>query len=144
MIRIRPAGPADVAAMSELKRRAAWSNREDRALLAAHPEKAGGIDMSLAVKVLEEDGKLRAFIGTAATGDGPVRIDELFSDPGHFRRGFARQLVSAVIDAARGDGCAGLRVDANPAAVPFYRAMGFVDAAQNPEHAGTSMELPLL
>jgi len=54
-------------------------------------------------------------------------LQDLFVDPGHMRCGIATALVSRIADVLRARGAERLEVTANPHALEFYRAFGFVD-----------------
>lgn len=142
---LRSAGPADHPALRALKRRSAMTIEADRAFLAAHPEAAEEIDFdTLAITLVEDQGRLAGFAGFTRVSSQDIELAELFVDPEFMGRGIGRSLVNLVADNARQTGCANVIVDANPAAIPFYRALGFADAPQNPEHAGKTLNLPLL
>jgi ribosomal protein S18 acetylase RimI-like enzyme len=54
-------------------------------------------------------------------------LEDLFVDPGYRRRGIATALVSRIAEVLRARGVERLEVTANPHALGFYRAAGFVD-----------------
>ncbi len=105
------------------------SNAGDRDNLLAHPEYlilgpgalAGG-----RTHVAEEDGSLVGFATWNEAGGG-VELEDLFVDPGWMRRGIATALVSRIADVLRAGGAGRLEVTANPHALGFYRAVGFID-----------------
>jgi len=126
---IRPGVLADFSAVSDVYRRASLSNAGDRDNLLAHPEYlilgpgalAGG-----RTHVAEEDGSLAGFATWNEAGGG-VELEDLFVDPGWMRRGIATALVSRIADVLRARGADRLEVTANPHALGFYRAVGFID-----------------
>ena len=62
-----------------------------------------------------------------------VFIIELFTDPGHQRRGLGEALLTASLNAVDADRIVGLRVDSdNVAAVSLYRKLGFGELASEP------------
>ena len=71
-----------------------------------------------------EDGDL---LGCAALAPNrPVgEVHAFFVDPGVQRRGVGRSLWDVIKREAILAGCAGLALDADPAAVPFYEILGF-------------------
>jgi GNAT superfamily N-acetyltransferase len=65
------------------------------------------------------------------TGAGDVgHIRHVASDPDHLRQGIAGALIGAAIDQARDAGIRLLCCLSTRGAVPFYRALGFVGAAE--------------
>lgn len=126
---IRLGAPADYPAAAEVFRRASLSNAGDRANLAAHPEYLILAPDGLAegrTYVADEDGSVVGF-ATWAEARGGVDLDDLFVDPSWTRRGIATALVLRVVDVLRARGVQRLEVTANPHALGFYRAAGFVD-----------------
>jgi len=126
---IRLGTPADLAAAASVYRRASLSNTGDRGNLLAHPEYlilgpeglAGG-----RTHVAEEDGLVVAFATWAGTA-GTAELEDLFVDPAYMRRGIAAALVSRIAEVLRARGAKRLEVTANPHALDFYRAVGFID-----------------
>jgi len=126
---IRLGTPADLAAAARVYRRASLSNTGDRDNLLAHPEYlilgpeglAGG-----RTHVAEEDGSVVAFATWAETA-GTIELEDLFVDPCYMRRGIASALVSRIAEVLRARGAQRLEVTANPHALRFYRAVGFIE-----------------
>jgi GNAT superfamily N-acetyltransferase len=54
-------------------------------------------------------------------------LEDLFVDPDWMRHGIATALVSRIVDVLRARGAERLEVTANPHALGFYRAVGFLD-----------------
>ena len=126
---IRLGVPADLPAASDVYRRASLSNAGDRDNLLAHPEHLVLGPEGLAegrTYVAEEEGSLVGF-ATWIEADGVVELEDLFVDPGWRRRGIAAALVSHIVQVLRARGVERLEVTANPHAMGFYRAAGFVD-----------------
>ena len=126
---IRLGTSADLAAAADVYRGASLSNAGDRDNLLAHPEYLILGPEGLAegrTHVAEEDGLLAGFATWAETA-ATVELEDLFVDPGYRRRGIAAALVSRIADALRARGIERLEVTANPHALGFYRAVGFVD-----------------
>jgi GNAT superfamily N-acetyltransferase len=144
---IRLGVPADLPAASDVYRRASLSNAGDRDTLLAHPEYlvlgpeglAGG-----RTYVAEEDGSLVGFATWLEAG-GVVELEDLFVDPAWRRRGIAAALVDRIAQVLRARGVQRLEVTANPHAMGFYRAAGFVDcgAADTVFGAAPRMVLPV-
>ena len=126
---IRLGVPADLPAASDVYRSASLSNAGDRENLLAHPEYlvlgpeglAGG-----RTYVAEEEGALVGFATWLEAG-GVFELEDLFVDPGWRRRGIAAALVGRIAQVLRARGVQRLEVTANPHAMGFYRAAGFVD-----------------
>ena len=126
---IRLGVPADLPAASDVYRRASLSNAGDRDNLLAHPEYLVLGPEGLAegrTYVAEEEGSLVGF-ATWIEADGVVELEDLFVDPGWRRRGIAAALVGRIARVLRARGVPRLEVTANPHAMRFYRAAGFVD-----------------
>ena len=120
---------ADLAAASSVYRRASLSNAGDRGNLLAHPEYLILGPEGLAegrTHVAERDGSVVGFATWVETA-GTTELEDLFVDPGYMRRGIATALVERIADVLRARGVQRLEVTANPHALGFYRAVGFVD-----------------
>jgi GNAT superfamily N-acetyltransferase len=121
--------PADLPAAAGVYRRASLSNAGDRDNLLAHPEYLVLGPDGLAERrtyVAEEEGSLVGF-ATWLEADGVFELEDLFVDPGWRRRGIAAALVDRIAQVLRARGVQRLEVTANPHAMGFYRAAGFVD-----------------
>jgi GNAT superfamily N-acetyltransferase len=126
---IRLGVPADLPAASDVFRSASLFNAGDRDNLLAHPEYLILGPEGLAegrTYVAEEDGSVVGF-ATWVEAAGIVELEDLFVDPGWMRRGIAAALVGSITDVLRARGVKRLEVTANPHALGFYRAVGFVD-----------------
>ena len=126
---IRLGTSADLAAASSVYRRASLSNAGDRDSLLAHPEYLILGPEGLAegrTHVAEQDGSVAGFATWAETA-GAIELEDLFVDPGYRRRSVATALVSRIAEVVRAQGAGRLGVTANPHAMGFYRAVGFVD-----------------
>jgi hypothetical protein len=84
---IRLGTSADVAAATDVYRRASLSNAGDRDNLLAHPDYLilgpGGLAEGRTY-VAEQDGSLVGFATWAETA-GTIELEDLFVDPGHMR-----------------------------------------------------------
>src|SRR6266566_7859638 len=126
---IRLGTSADLAAASSVYRRASLSNAGDRVNLLAHPEYLILGPEGLAegrTHVAEQDGSVVGFATWAGTA-GTIELEDLFVDPVYMRRGIATALVSRIAEILRARGAERLEVTANPHALEFYRAVGFID-----------------
>jgi GNAT superfamily N-acetyltransferase len=125
---IRLGVPADLPAASDVYRSASLSNAGDRDNLLAHPEYLVLGPEGLAegrTYVAEEEGSLVGFATWIQAG-GVFELEDLFVDPGWRRRGIAAALVSHIVQVLRARGAECLEVTANPHAMGFYRAAGFI------------------
>jgi GNAT superfamily N-acetyltransferase len=78
--------------------------------------------------VADEEGSLVGF-ATWIEADGVFELEDLFVDSGWRRRGIAMALVNRIAQVPRARGAERLEVTANPHALGFYRAAGFIDCA---------------
>src|SRR6266581_8202439 len=126
---IRLGALADLPAATEVYRSASLFNAGDRDNLLAHPEHLVLGPEGLTegrTHVAEEDGSLVGFATWIEAG-GTMELEDLFVHPGCMRRGIATALVNRIVDVLRARGVARLEVTANPHALGFYSAVGFVD-----------------
>jgi GNAT superfamily N-acetyltransferase len=126
---IRLGTPADLAAAASVYRRASLSDVSYRDTLLAHPEHLILGPEGLAegrTYVAEEDGSLVGFATWAETA-GTMELEDLFVDPDHMRRGIATALIERIAQVLRARGAGRLQVTANPDALGFYRAVGFIE-----------------
>ncbi len=125
---VRAAAAGDLEALRGVFRRASLSNAGDREVLLAHPEVLVWSGEAIAggrVRVAVEDGTVLGFATTVPV-DGGLELEDLFVEPDRMRRGVARRLVGDLLDAARAEGVEHVWVTANPHAMAFYTAVGFV------------------
>jgi GNAT superfamily N-acetyltransferase len=142
---IRPGAPADLAAANDVYRRASLSNAGDHDNLLAHPEYLILGPEGLAegrTHVAEEDGSIVGF-ATWIDADGTIELEDLFVDPGCRRRGIATALVDRIVDVLRPQGVERMEVTANPHALAFYRAAGFIDCGVAETDFGTAPRMVL-
>jgi GNAT superfamily N-acetyltransferase len=142
---IRLGVPADLPTASEVYRSASLSNAGDRDNLLAHPEYLVLGPEGLAegrTYVAEEDGSLVGF-ATWIEARGVFELEDLFVDPGWRRRGIAAALVGRIAQVLQARGVQRLEVTANPHAMGFYRAAGFVDYGVADTVFGTAARMVL-
>ena len=72
-----------------------------------------------------------------------LELEDLFVDPGWRRRGIAAALVNRIAQVLRARGVQRLEVTANPHAMGFYRAAGFVDCGAADTVFGTAPRMVL-
>jgi len=143
---IRRGVPADLPAASDVYRSASLFNAGDRDNLLAHPEHLILGPEGLAegrTYVAEEDGSVVGFATWTEAAD-VVELEDLFVDPRWMRRGIATALVSRIADVLRARGVERLEVTANPHAMGFYRAAGFIDCGVAETVFGTAPRMVLV
>jgi GNAT superfamily N-acetyltransferase len=136
---------ADLPAASDVYRSASLSNAGDRDNLLAHPEYLVLGPEGLAegrTYIAEEDGSLVGFATWIETA-GIFELEDLFVDPGWRRRGIAAALVNRITHVLRARGVRRLEVTANPHALEFYRAAGFIDCGVTDTAFGTAPRMVL-
>jgi GNAT superfamily N-acetyltransferase len=142
---IRLGALADLAAATEVYRSASLFNAGDRDNLLAHPEHLilgpEGLTEGR-THVAEEDGALVGF-ATWIEADGAMELEDLFVHPGWMRRGIATALVNRIVDVLRARGVKRLEVTANPHALGFYSAVGFIDCGVAETDFGTAPRMVL-
>ena len=142
---IRLGVPADFPAASDVYRSASLSNAGDRGNLLAHPEYLVLGPEGLAegrTYVAEEQRSLVGFATWIEAG-GIFELEDLFVDPRWRRRGIAAALVSRIAQVLRARGVQRLEVTANPHAMGFYRAAGFIDCGTADTVFGTAPHMVL-
>jgi GNAT superfamily N-acetyltransferase len=142
---IRLGVPADLSAASEVYRSASLSNTGDRDNLLAHPEHLVLGPEGLAegrTYVAEEEGSLVGFATWIEAG-GTFELEDLFVDPGWRRRGIATALVNRIAEVLGARGVERLEVTANPHAMRFYHAAGFIDRGVADTHFGAAPRMVL-
>jgi GNAT superfamily N-acetyltransferase len=142
---IRLGGLGDLPAASNVYRNASLSNAGDRDNLLAHPAYLVLGRCGLAegrTHVAEEKGSLVGF-ATWAEADGVFELEDLFVDPGWMRRGIATALVERIADVVRARGAERLEVTANPHALGFYTAAGFIDCGATDTKFGPARRMML-
>ncbi len=142
---IRSADAGDNPAVADLYRRSSLSNDGDRAALLAHPEAlvfAGHSIRQGRTRVAVGDGRIVGFATTLPAGY-VAELEDLFVDPEWMRQGVARALVRDAIAVISAGEMIRIEVTANPHALAFYEAVGFVvdGDAQTEFGVGTRMHL---
>jgi GNAT superfamily N-acetyltransferase len=144
-VTIRTAVAGDLDSIRGVFRRASLSNAGDRDALLAHPDVLVWPDATAAGRTrvaVEAGGAIAGFASTAVV-DGRLELEDLFVEPDRMRQQVARRLVADVLDAARAQGFAAVEVEANPHAMDFYRAVGFVPYARARTRFGPAERLRL-
>jgi GNAT superfamily N-acetyltransferase len=125
---IRTAELADHHEVQDVRRRSSLANDGDREHLLANPDTLEYDPAPLRegrTRVAVDDGRIVGFATTA--GDDERELDALFVEPSSMRTGVGRALIDDLVDDAAARGIGRIRVTANPHALAFYAALGFVD-----------------
>ena len=147
VLQVRDAAADDLPALARIFRAASLSNAGDRDALLAHPEA-----LILSAEVLaggrtrvatDADGTVVGFAGTRPTGRGVLELDDLFVDPDAMRTGVARRLIGRIAEEAEREGVVRIEVTANPHALGFYAAVGFVAGARVDTEFGSGLRMHL-
>jgi predicted N-acetyltransferase YhbS len=143
---IRLAEPAEREALEALQRRSSMHEPMYREQLAAHPDAielpAEQIAAGL-VRVAEQDGVVVGFAVLFAPDGDSCELDGLFVEPDRMRTGVGRRLVEDAKRVARERGATRIDVVANPQAVAFYRAVGFISAGEAHTRFGAAPRMSL-
>lgn len=126
---VRDGVVGDLEVLREVFCRASLANPGDREVLLANPEVLVWSGESLAEGrtrvAVTGDGSAAGFATVETSGDG-WDLEDLFVLPELMRHGVGRRLIEDVFDRARGYGLSSVTVTANPHAMAFYTAVGFV------------------
>ena len=136
---------ADLPAATDVYRSASLFNAGDRDNLLAHPQHLILGPEGLAegrTHVAEEYGSLVGFATWIDVG-GTIELEDLFVHPGWMRRGIATALVKRIADVLSARGAERLEVTANPHALGFYSAVGFIDCGVADTDFGTAPRMVL-
>jgi predicted N-acetyltransferase YhbS len=143
---IRFATPAEREALEALQRRSSMHDPMYREQLAAEPDAielpAEQITAGL-VRVAEDDGAVAGFAVLFERDGDACELDGLFVEPGRMRGGVGRALVADAARIARERGASRIDVVANPQALAFYGAVGFVPAGQAQTRFGPAPRMSL-
>ena len=145
-LRIRHARASERAALEALQRRSSMHHPMYRAQLAAHPEAielpveqiAAGL-----VRVAELHGAIVGFAALLERSGNACELDGLFVEPARMRTGVGRSLVADAERVARERGATRIDVVANPQALAFYEAVGFVTVGQAQTRFGSAPRMSL-
>ena len=144
-IKIRRARPDEARALTDLSMRAKRSNGYDGAFMEACRAELTVTPSSMAEDeywVAESD-TLCGCVCLIDNRDGASgEVHAFFIDPAKQRQGIGRLLWRKVVERAKAKGLAMLHLDADPFAVPFYEAMGFVVVGEAPSGSIEGRILP--
>jgi mycothiol synthase len=143
---IRSARPSERRSLETLQRRSSLDGPMYREQLAAHPDAielpAEQIAAGL-VRVAEQDGVIVGFSVLLERSGDACALDGLFVEPERMRGGVGRLLVEDAKAIAWAHGAARIDVVANPQAVAFYDAVGFVPAGEAQTRFGPAARMSL-
>lgn len=144
-INLRLARPDEANILTELTMRAKRSNGYDDAFMEACREELTVTDERLATGeywVAEVDD----ICGCVCLVDDPEsqtgEVHAFFIDPPWQRQGIGRLLWQKIVERVEAKGLSTLQLDADPAAVPFYEAMGFKVVGEAPSGSIKGRTLP--
>jgi GNAT superfamily N-acetyltransferase len=142
---IRRARPEEAAALTDLSMRSKQSNGYDQAFMDAC---RGELTVTPARMEVSEYWVAEADVicGCACLSPGAdgrsAEVGAFFIDPAWRRRGVGRKLWKQLVERAKSQGIAVLELDADPFAVPFYQAMGFLIVGETPSGSIPGRFLP--
>lgn len=142
----RRARPEDAEALSSLAFRSKASNGYDAAFMEACRAELTYSASTMAAGetwLAETGGELAGFIDVRLR-DGAAEVFAMFVEPGLKRHGLGRALWKQVEAAACRLGADTITLDADPAAVPFYEAMGCSVIGEAPSGSIPGRMLPRL
>jgi predicted N-acetyltransferase YhbS len=145
---IRLARVSERKALERLQRRSSMHEPMYRTQLAAHPD---AIELSAdqitagVVRVAEQNGVIVGFAVLLERPADAWELDGLFVEPERMRCGVGRRLVEDAKRIGRERGATRIDVVANPQAVAFYEAVGFIPAGTAQTRFGSAprMSLPV-
>jgi GNAT superfamily N-acetyltransferase len=144
---IRDAGVDDYPAMARIFRRASLANPGDRAALLANPDALhlpeDLIRTGRARVAVLAAGMIVSFASTRPSELGLLELEDVFVDPDWQRHGAARRLIRHVAEEAGRNGISRIEVTANPHALEFYRAAGFVTDGETQTAFGPGLRMHL-
>lgn len=146
-ITLRRARSDEAEALTALSLNAKRSNGYDDAFMAACREELTVTDQRLAEGeywVAEAGGLCGCACLLVDANGRSGEVHAFFIDPAWQRKGVGRLLWNRLVQRAKEEGLAELHLDADPAAVPFYEAMGFKVVGESPSGSIPGRSLPLM
>ena len=144
-ITIRKATVEDCVAITELSLRSKQSNGYDDGFMAACRDELTVTPERLTVGEywVAEDHVLYGCVCLALDkNQKSAEIHAFFIAPEYQRKGIGRRLWQQLTERATALGVNSLRLDADPAAVPFYQQLGFSVAGESPSGSIAGRSLP--
>ncbi|MGI9487707.1 MAG: GNAT family N-acetyltransferase [Geminicoccaceae bacterium] len=143
-IEIRRARSDEADFLTDLSMRSKRSNGYDDAFMEACRE-----ELTVTASRLEEGeywvAQSDVVCGCAClldVSDGYGEVHAFFIDPDFQRQGIGRALWLKLVERAKARDISVLSLDADPAAVPFYRVLGFVEVGKAPSGSIEGRTLP--
>src|SRR3978361_215898 len=144
---VRDAVASDEPALARIFRDASLANSGGRDGPLPHPAarsfRAGVIAGGRTRVATVADGTVVGFATARPTDPGVLELDDLFVDPDAMRTGVARQLMLHIAREAELEGVDRIEVAANPHALGFYDAVGFVVGARVDTEFGAARRMHL-
>ncbi len=141
---LRPAAAADAEALSDLSFRSKASNGYDAEFMDACREELAVTARTIAdgeIWVAEAHGKPVGFFDIRLENDA-LEVYSLYVDPDVKRAGIGRTLWAALEERAVAMAAKAIELDADPAAVSFYTAMGCAVIGEAPSGSIPGRMLP--
>lgn len=141
-MKLRRAREEDAPALTTLVYASKQSNGYDDAFMAACVDelRVTPDDIATTHFLLAEEAPGTPLGCASLTPQGEIRA--FFIHPDHKRRGLGRKLWAGIMAAAKAQNLTRLTLDADPASMPFYRAMGFEMIAEVPSGSIPGRVLP--
>ena len=143
---LRPARLEDAARLTALTLRSKQSNGYDDAFMAACCDELTITEQALSSGsywVAHQSDVLCGYASLIIDGQTSVgKIGDFFIDPDWQRQGIGQLLWDKILTLAKGNQLIKLYLDADPFAVPFYKAMGFVTVGEVPSGSIKGRMLP--
>ncbi len=146
-LRLRPAQPADCAALTDVVFRSKQSNGYDDAFMEACRAELTITEDTLAntqMWVAEDDGVLLGCAALHVQEAGTGEVSLFFVDPKVQGRGVGRMLWTTIFRLAHQKGLQTLVLSSDPKAVGFYAKQGFVEVGTTPSGSIEGRELPMM
>jgi GNAT superfamily N-acetyltransferase len=143
---IRAAAAAEAEILSELAMRSKAHWGYDEAFLAACRDELAMRSAEIEPRrttVAEHNGSILGFVTLEGVPPEGI-LGMMFVEPHAMGRGVGRRLFEHVVATAQELGFERIRIDADPNAEPFYRAMGAVRIGTTPSGSIPGRMLPLL
>ncbi|MBV2358738.1 GNAT family N-acetyltransferase [Thalassococcus sp. CAU 1522] len=142
---LRQAGPADLAALTDLclTAKAHWGY--DAAFMSAARDEltVRATDLADPCAVTRDARGFTGFVQVSVAGR-TAQLEKLFVAPRAMRRGCGAALLRWACDTARDIGATALLIESDPGAEPFYARMGAVRIGTAPSGSIPGRHLPLL
>ena len=146
-VTIRLAQESERAALEDLQRRSSMHQPVYRAQLEAQPDAielpTEQITAGL-VRVAEHDGAIVGFAVLLQCSVDACELDGLFVEPERMRAGVGRRLIEDAKLIARERCAARIDVVANPQAIAFYEAVGFMRVGEAQTRFGPAPRMSLV